>query len=306
VLAAAFFAVFWNQIGFVPARLPDWLGGLQTGTDLGVLVWTWLNEADWSHGWIIPLFSAYLVYQRWDKLQATPVRYGWVGLPFILAGILIYVGTLWQILHFGYALPFGMMICLLGVIIMLNGLPAMRYLWLPWLYLFFAIPIPKRLYFAWTNPLRRIAATLATSVLSFWNELDIERVGSNIQYVYKGVQGMIGVADACSGMRSTITLCALGVAVAFLSDRPLWQRIVMVASCLPIAILCNVIRVTITCYLHIFVSPDYATGQYHMMLGLLVLLLAFFIFSGVGWILNHLVVEEEPEDTSTGRLKGAL
>lgn len=97
-------------------------------------------------------------------------------------------------------------------------------------------------------------------------------------------------------MRSTVTLCALGVAVAFMSDRPRWQRIVLVLSCVPIATFCNFIRVTVTCWLHVFVDPKYASGQYHMMLGLIVILLAFGIFSGLGWVLNQLVVEEPDTD----------
>jgi len=95
-----------------------------------------------------------------------------------------------------------------------------------------------------------------------------------------------------------VTLCALGVAVACMSDRPLWHRIVLVLACVPIATFCNFIRVTVTCWLHVFVDPKYASGDYHMMLGLVIIVLAFGIFSGIGWILNRLVVDEdeaEPE-----------
>lgn len=284
IIAVAFVAAFWNLLDFVPPA-----------DRLGYLVYNWIFQADWSHGPLIPLFAAYLIYTKWDRVRRCRIRHTWVGLPILLFGLAMY---LWAMAGglFTYAKPFSMMVTLLGVIIFLCGLPVLYYAWLPWLYLFFAIPLPQRLYFAWTNPLRRVAAEVAAAVLGLLPGLQVERLGSNLQYLYQGQSGMIGVADACSGMRSTVTLCALGVAVACMSDRPLWQRIVLVAACVPIATFCNFIRVTITCGIHIFIDPKYAAGTYHMMLGLVIILLAFGIFSGLAWILAHLFTEAEDDD----------
>lgn len=284
LLAAAFFATFWHLLDFIPP--------------LGFLVYAWVYEADWSHGPLIPLFSAYLVYLKWDEIRRQPVQLAWVGLFVIGLGLWMFLWSLAGQIPFAYAKPLSMMITLLGMLIFLCGMPAMYYLWLPWLYLFFAIPMPQRLYFQLTDPLRRMAAEVASAVLTagFGTSLHIQRVGSNLEYVYQGESGVIGVADACSGMRSTVTLVAVGVAVACMSERPLWHRLVLVAACVPIATFCNFIRVTTTCYLHIFVDPKYATGQYHMMLGLIVILLAFGIFSGLGWLLSNLFVEVEDDE----------
>ena len=98
-----------------------------------------------------------------------------------------------------------------------------------------------------------------------------------------------------------MTLCALGVAVTFISDRPWWQRLIMIASCIPIAVFSNFIRVTTTCVLHIFVDPQYATGTYHTILGLVTLLIAFGIFSALGWLLNNLFVEESDDESAEGQ-----
>lgn len=252
------------------------------------------RSADWSHGWLIPFFSVYLVYLHWDDVRRSPVRHTWVGLVLIIAALGVYQYSLWGLV-IGYLRPLSMLLCLLGVIIFLCGLPILKRIWVPWLYLFFAIPLPKGVYFGLTDPLRQIAATVATSVLNLFPSLDIERVGSTISYLYQGQTGALDVADACSGMRSTMTLCALGVAITFISDRPWWQRIIMVAACVPIAIFANAIRVTVTCVLHIFVDPKYATGTYHTVLGLVMLLIAFAAFSGLGWLLNNLMIEEPAE-----------
>lgn len=291
IIVIAFFAVFWHVLDFIP---PNY----------GSLVAAWVNNSDWSHGPIIPLFSAYLVYQNWERVRRSPVRGGWIGVAIMAVGLSAYWFVLLNPL-FGIARELAMMLTLLGVIISSCGLPVLRHVWLPYLYLFFAIPIPQGVYFALTNPLRQLAAKVSYAVLSAVPGLTIERGDSIIAYTYKGVDGQMVVADACSGMRSIVTLCALGVAYAFLAERPLWQRIVLLASCIPIAIFCNMIRVIITCLLHIFVGPEYASGNYHTLLGLLVLGLAMCVFLGVGWVLNHLYIEADNEaDSAASRPTG--
>ncbi|MCA9242601.1 MAG: exosortase/archaeosortase family protein [Phycisphaerales bacterium] len=260
------------------------------------LKYKWLTDQDWSHGPIIPLFSAYLVYINWDRIRGTPTNGAWLGIPIMLFSLASYVFFTYFYIYI-YLQYASMLLTLLGIIIACCGLPSMRFLFIPWLYLFFAVPLPMGIYFKLTNPLRTLAAGVATSVLSLDSNLIIDRVGTGILYDHlSGASGNLEVADACSGMRSTITLCALGVAVAFMSDRKLWHRILLIIACVPIAVFSNFIRVLTTCYLHIYVDPKYAGGNYHMTLGLITLLIAFAIFSGLGWILNNLFVTREDDE----------
>lgn len=285
LLVLAFAAVFYNE--------------------LINLFYEWSTSSDWSHGPIIPLFSIYLIYSRWSRVRKCEVRHNWVGAVLLIGGLLWHQVSIW-FYPIGYFKHVAMLVCVLGLFIWQCGLlVVLRHGWVPWLYLFFAIPLPRGVYFALTDPLRQIAAVVATGVLSLFPELHIERIGSTIEYFYNGQQGNLGVADACSGMRSTITLCALGVAIAFISDRPVWQRAVLVAICVPIAVFSNFIRVTVTCILHIFVDPEYASGNYHMALGLVTLGIAFAIFSGLAWLLNNLVVPAEDEPDAAGERNSA-
>lgn len=275
IVAAAFAAVYYNVL-----------------FDLG---YAWYHYADWSHGWIVPLFSAYLVYTRWDQVSRCPVRHTWVGLVIMVGSLAVYQYSLWGLL-IGYLRPLSMMFCLLGVIIFLCGLPVMRHAGIAWLYLFFAVPLPKGIYFALTDPLRRIAASASVLVLGAMPNLSIERVGSTIHYEYGSNKDALDVADACSGMRSAITMCALGAAVAFVAERPLWQRIVLLISCVPIAIASNLIRVITTSLLHIYVDKSLTIGTAHTMLGLITMTIALLMFMGLSWLLNNLTTEAETEE----------
>ncbi|MGE3181435.1 MAG: exosortase/archaeosortase family protein [Phycisphaerae bacterium] len=264
------------------------------------LVAKWIKDPDWSHGAIIPFFSIFLVSQKWDKIKRCPPTGAWLGLPIVLISMAFYIFNYTQTGRMlGAFYPYTMLLCLLGVIILTCGVPILRYVWLPWAYLLFAIPLPKGVYYALTDPLRRIGAIVAAAVLPVVPYLQVDRIGPQLEYDYLGNTGTIGLHDACSGMRSTITLCALGVAIAYITDRPWWHRFILIAACIPIATFCNLIRVLTTCLLHIFVDPKYAEGTYHTMLGLAVLLLAFGIFSALGWLLNNLFVDAESDEKAS-------
>jgi exosortase/archaeosortase family protein len=88
---------------------------------------------------------------------------------------------------------------------------------------------------------------------------------------------------------------ALGVAMAYLHPRAIWQRLVLLASTIPIAILCNVVRVTVTGFIYILWDPKYATDIYHDLLGMLMLPLAFGLYGGLAWFMSNLLVDAKEE-----------
>jgi exosortase len=112
--------------------------------------------------------------------------------------------------------------------------------------------------------------------------------------VYKGqpLEPALNVAEACSGMRLLMAFLALGVAMAYLHYRPAWQRIILLASTIPIAILCNIVRVTVTGFIYVLIHPKYTQGIYHDMLGLGMLPLAFALYGFLAWFMASLFVEE--------------
>ena len=131
-------------------------------------------------------------------------------------------------------------------------------------------------------------------MLNFIPDLEASTSGVVIDIIYKGkhFEPALDVAEACSGMRLLMAFLALGVAMAYLHYRPLWQRIVLLISTIPIAIICNIIRVTITGFIYVLISPKYAQGIYHDMLGMAMLPLAFGLYGLVAWFMSSLFVDE--------------
>ena len=174
----------------------------------------------------------------------------------------------------------------------------LRHTWLPIVYLLFAVPLPQRYYVSITIPMRQLAASVASVMLNLVPELDAMVNGVIIDIIYKGqpLEPPLDVAEACSGMRLLMAFLALGVAMAYLHYRPIWQRLVLLASTVPIAVFCNIVRVTITGFIYVLLDPQYAQGIYHDLLGMAMLPLAFGLYGCLAWFMSELWVEsKEPE-----------
>ena len=130
------------------------------------------------------------------------------------------------------------------------------------------------------------------------SDLEATASGVIIDVIYKGQHlEPLNVAEACSGMRLLMAFLALGVAMAYLHYRPLWQRIILLASTIPIAILCNILRVTVTGFIYVLIHPKYTQGIYHDVLGLGMLPLAFAMYGFLAWFMSSLFLEESEEIT---------
>ena len=103
---------------------------------------------------------------------------------------------------------------------------------------------------------------------------------------------------SCSGMRLLMAFLALGVAMAYLHYRPIWQRIILLASTIPIAIFCNIVRVTVTGFIYVLADPRYAQGIYHDILGMAMLPLAFGLYGLIAWFMSSLFIEEAEASSS--------
>lgn len=276
------------------------------------LVYTWSDNSDWSHGFIIPLFSLYYLYLQRDRMPVG-LTVGNVACRLMGAGLLIaafglyYKSTMWRI---GYPQDISLVATVAGVVMMTCGWPLARWSWFAVGFLFFALPVPITIYEQLTKPLREIAAWASSTFLSLVPGMITAQQGTLVEYIYDNRSGTLDIERACSGMRLMMTMMALGVAMAFLHERPLWQRLVMMISCVPISIVCNIIRVTTTGFFVVFGRDDLARGVAHAMLGLAMLPIAGALYWALSYVMTNLVVDDDPDaepvEGSPSKLTGGL
>jgi len=256
------------------------------------IVRMWVKDPNWSHGFLIPLLSLYFINQRKTEILSEQIRPSYLGLLLLVCGILFYP---LNVVHFQYGVlrPLDMIATLGAVILFLGGWRLVRHLWLPVGFLVFAVPLPERYYVRLTMPMRHLAAEVAAALLGLVGGLEATAQGVVIDVVFKGQRlEPLNVAEACSGMRLLMAFLALGVAMAYLHYRPIWQRLILLVSTIPIAVFCNIVRVTATGSIYVLIHPKYTQGVYHTFLGLAMLPLAFALYGFLAWFMSSLFTEE--------------
>jgi exosortase len=283
VLAAVFVAVFWN---FFQKQLR----------------FAYTAPQDWGHTVVIPLIAWYFVHLSRDKLAAMTFRPNWAGIVPILIGLAIYMVSSFgppALLHHNLQ-GLGVGLALLGVLLVIFGTQAMRYLWFPWAYLMvFGQTISERALSVVTERMQDWSAAGAGVLLSFF--IETERTG-NVLTVFRsdGTPCPLNVAEACSGMRMLVAFMAIGVAMAYIGLPHWWQRGLLVALGFPISLVVNIMRVASLGVLAMW-DTGFTAGEFHAMVGLIWLMPAFLLFLGAMWVIRNLVTDEEPAPRSAGK-----
>lgn len=275
------------------------------------LVDRWWNDGNWSHGMLIPLLSVYFLSQRRDELLAAPWRPNYWGAVILAGSLFLFFFSAWR-LRMAYPQAVSIVGSIFGLVLLFGGWGVMRVAWFPIAFLLLAVPLPDRLYVELTMPLRRWASSAAAMLLPILAPgLHAQAQAVVIDYVLPGrPPGTLNVEEACSGMRLLMAFVTLGVGIAYLGERALWQRVVMVFACLPIALFCNTIRVTVTGLLQVYGDSrpgwlqamgiselrELSRGTPHQLLGIVMLLLALGLFSLLGYLLSHLFIESDGRD----------
>jgi exosortase len=216
--------------------------------------------------------------------------YYWFGLYALLWGLLFYGWGIWPGQN-DFAKDLAMVVVIFGAVLLMTGWQVMRIAWFPIFFLICAIPWPQLMYSQIAMPLQQLAATVAAWTLRLTG-VEAVRIGTRMIIGEGENVRHLNVAEACAGLKSLMTFVSLGAAVAFLSARPLWQKLVISVSAIPIAIFCNVLRVTGQGLLDHYVSHEWSENFAHQFVGLLMLLPAFLLILLVAWVLDNLFIEE--------------
>jgi exosortase len=239
--------------------------------------WSW--DDDYSHGFLIVPLAAWFAYERKRKLERAPLEGSWWGLlPLAIGTLTLAIGRLGvELMNMRVSFVFT----LIGLVLLVLGRRVFRILAFPLLFLFLMVPLPKSVVNVVAFPLQLLATDFAVQVL-YQLGIPALREGNIIHLASTD----LFVAEACSGLRSLTALITLGVTFAYFFRKSLLERALLVASTIPIAILVNAFRVTLTGVLTHYWGPDAAKGWFHQVEGLMTFGLAFLLLLAEAWLLQ--------------------
>ncbi len=243
------------------------------------MVLHWEAVEDYSHGFLIVPLALYFAWERRDSIIATPIRSSWLGLiPLVLGSATLLIGRLGvELMNMRVSFVFT----LIGLVLLLLGRDMFKKLSFPLCFLFLMVPLPQSLVNQIALPLQLIASDFAVTVLHLFS-IPALREGNIIHLAH----AQLFVAEACSGLRSLMALITLGVVFAYFFRKTMGERIVIVLSAIPIAIIVNALRVTITGILTHRFGTGAAEGAIHEWQGMITFSFAFILLLAEASVLS--------------------
>jgi exosortase len=233
---------------------------------LSRLVALWNNDEDMGHGFFVPAIAAYIAWQKRGELFAQPLRMNWWGLALVLyAGAQLWIATLGAELFLART---AFVLSIAGSVLFLGGTRALRVLAFPIALLFFMVPIPAIIYNRITLPLQFFASSVAATLLSAVG-IPVLREGNVLELPSQ----TLSVVEACSGIRSLLSLSFLALVYGWFFDQRVWVRWVLFLATVPIAIAANASRVTATGIMS-EINPELAHGFFHTASGWVIFMVA--------------------------------
>lgn len=246
----------------------------------------WMNDPQYSHGILVPFFSAFLLWWRWPvkglaDIKPVPV------LGFGLLGIAVACRIVSAGFFFTFLDAVSLLISILGVVLVCGGWSLLRWSWPALMFLMFMVPLPYRLEVAMGSELQTVATLGSTFALQILGQPAINEGNTILIHDLP-----LNVAEACSGLRMMVTFAAFCTAAVILMDRHWIVRVLVLASCVPIALATNIIRITATGMAAVYIGRESTIVEWlHDMYGLMMMPIGL-LFLGIElWVLKHLLIE---------------
>jgi exosortase len=283
-----------NVVRFGPALLlVSLLGGCILWAywpTLRAMATTWATNPRYSHGFFVPLFAIYLLWsRRAERLRTSSFRS--LGLVCLLAAGLI--RALGAFFYFEWLDGVSFLVSLAGLWTLIFGKEGLSWAWPSLVFLIFMVPLPYRAEVALGSPLQRISTEASTFGLQVFG---LPAFSSGDTIVIGNFR--LGIVEACNGLGISYMFLACSVAAAFLTWRPLLDRVLLIASAIPIALFANACRIITTGLIHETLGARYSAVVYHDLAGWLMLFLALAILYGECQFLK-LIFVEAPDSTAS-------
>ena len=240
---------------------------------LTALVKNWNDDADMGHGFFVPIIAAYIAWQKRPEIAGLTPRPNWWGLAIVVYGAFqMYIATLGAELFLART---SFVISIIGMVLLLGGREYLRVFAFPLFLLFFMVPIPAIIYNRITFPLQIYASQAADSVLGLLGYA-VLREGNILELPSQ----RLSVVEACSGIRSLLSLSFLSLVYGYFFERKTWIRVALFLSTIPIAMAANAARVTLTGILS-EIKPELAEGFFHEFSGWVIFMIALAMMVGL-------------------------
>jgi exosortase D (VPLPA-CTERM-specific) len=223
---------------------------------LGLMVNWWENKEEYNHGYLIPVVAAYLLLLRADAFRKISAEGSWSGLVIVLAGLLMLV--LGELSAVYVITQYAFLLTLVGLVVIAYGWLGLKVLWVPVCYLFFMIPLPNFLYNTLSAELQLFSSQFGVAFLRLVG-VSVFLEGNVIDLGDFQLQ----VAEACSGLRYLFPLTSFGFLCAVLYRGPVWQKVLLVLSTLPITLFMNSFRIGVIGVLVEYYGISMARGFLH-------------------------------------------
>lgn len=234
---------------------------------LGGLLGAWQSDDDMAHGPFAAIVAGYIIWQRRDEvLRLEPKGTLWGGVLLVVAAVQLIIASLGAELFLART---AFLLSLVGTLIYFRGTQVLRVLAFPLVMLLFMIPLPGVLYKEITFPLQMIASRLAERSLDMLGHT-VLREGNILELA--GQQ--LSVVEACSGIRSLLSLSFLSLVYSYFMDSQVWMRWLLLAATIPVAIVANAGRIVVTGVIGSY-NQELAQGMLHAASGWIIALIAF-------------------------------
>lgn len=270
---------------------------------IDVLIYNWNEKEEYSHGWLIPLVTAYLIWQEKDHLERIKPQGSWLGVCVaVFALILFLLGELSTL----YVIEqYALVILIFGIVLAMEGSDRFRLIWIPLVMLFFTIPLPTFLYRSLSSELQLISSSLGVGIIRLC-DISVNLQGNVIDLGTYQLQ----VVEACNGLRYLFPLMSLAFICAYFFKGAFWKRVIIFLSSIPITILMNSFRIGMIGVLVEYWGIEMANGFLHdfegwaiFMLCLGVLILEMWLLAKIPPYPEKLVTTELPKthDSEPGK-----
>lgn len=220
------------------------------------LVYDWYTIPDYSHGFLVPFFAAFLIWDKRKTLSAIPVRQTWSGIVLVIFSIAVLILGVYGVELFTARMSFVLL--LTGLLWTFLGWAMVKALRFPLLVLVLAIPFPAIVFNHITFPLQLMASRIASDILPVLGVPTLHE-GNVIELPVMKLE----VAEACSGIRSLMSLFTLAIFYGYFLEKTTKRRVILALASIPIAVAANVVRIVGTGLCVQYWDPDKALGFFH-------------------------------------------